>query len=37
VKAAQTPVKDARLLISVTKDEKILFGEEDVTGRVIRR
>ena len=34
VKAAQTPVKDARLLISVTKDEKILFGEEDVTGRV---
>jgi biopolymer transport protein TolR len=34
VKAAQTPVKDARLLISVTKEERILFGEEDVTGRV---
>ena len=34
VQAASTPVKDARLLISVTKDEKILFGEEDVTGRV---
>jgi biopolymer transport protein TolR len=34
VKAAQTPVKDARLLVTVTKDEKILFGEKDVTGRV---
>src|SRR5215216_3475019 len=34
VKAAQTPVKDARLLITVTKDEKVLFGEEDVTNRI---
>jgi biopolymer transport protein TolR len=34
VKAAQTPVKDARLLISITKEERVLFGEEDVTGRV---
>jgi biopolymer transport protein TolR len=34
VKAAQTPVKDARLLVTVTKDEKILFGEEDVTARI---
>jgi biopolymer transport protein TolR len=34
VKAAETPVKDARLLVTVTKDERILFGEEDVTGRV---
>jgi biopolymer transport protein TolR len=34
VKAAETPVKDARLLVTVTKDEKVLFGEEDVTGRV---
>ena len=34
VKAAQTPVKDARLLVTVTKDEKILFGEEDVTQRI---
>lgn len=34
VKAAQTPVKDARLLVSVTKDERVLFGEEDVTGRI---
>jgi len=34
VKAAQTPVKDARLLVSITKDEKVLFGEEDVTGHI---
>jgi len=34
VKAAQTPVKDARLLLSITKEERVLFGEEDVTGRV---
>src|SRR5512147_2782649 len=34
VKAAQTPVKDARLLVTVTKEERILFGEADVTGRV---
>src|SRR5262244_2853203 len=34
VKAASTPVKDARLLVTVTKDEKILFGEKDVTGSI---
>ena len=34
VKAAQTPVKDARLLVSITKDEKVLFGEEDVTNHI---
>lgn len=34
VKAAQTPVKDARLLVTITKEEKVLFGEDDVTGRV---
>src|SRR5215475_15227806 len=34
VKAAQTPVKDARLLISITKEEKVLFGEEDVTSHI---
>ena len=34
VKAAQTPVKDARLLVTVTKEERILFGEEDVTARL---
>jgi biopolymer transport protein TolR len=34
VKAASTPVKDARLLVSITKDERVLFGEEDVTSHV---
>jgi len=34
VKAAATPVKDARLLVTVTKDEKVLFGEEDVTSHI---
>ena len=34
VKAASTPIKDARLLISITKEERVLFGEEDVTARV---
>jgi biopolymer transport protein TolR len=34
VKAAQTPVKDARLLVTITKDERVLFGEEDVTKRI---
>jgi biopolymer transport protein TolR len=31
VNAASTPIKDARLLISITKEERVLFGEEDVT------
>jgi biopolymer transport protein TolR len=34
VKAANTPVKDARLLVTVTKDEHILFGERDVTATI---
>jgi biopolymer transport protein TolR len=34
VKASNTPVKDARLLVTVTKEHKVLFGDEDVTGRV---
>jgi biopolymer transport protein TolR len=34
VKAANTPVKDARLLVTVTKDERILFGEREVTSNV---
>lgn len=34
VKAANTPVKDARLLVTVTKDEHILFGEKDVTSSI---
>jgi len=31
VQAANTPVKDAKLVLSITKDEHILFGEDDVT------
>ena len=34
MKAAEAPVKDARLLVTVTKEEKVLFGERDVTGKV---
>jgi biopolymer transport protein TolR len=34
VQAANTPVKDAKLVLSITKDEKILFGETDVTANV---
>ena len=34
VKAANTPVKDARLLVTVTKDERILFGNQDVTNDI---
>jgi biopolymer transport protein TolR len=36
VQAADTPVKDGRLLVTVTKEEKVMFGDEDVTGRVQR-
>jgi biopolymer transport protein TolR len=31
VEAQETSVKDSKLVVTVTKDEKILFGEEDVT------
>jgi biopolymer transport protein TolR len=34
VQAANTPVKDAKLVVSITKDERILFGEDDVTSRI---
>ncbi len=34
VQAANTPVKDAKLVVSITKDEHILFGETDVTKNV---
>lgn len=34
VKAANTPVKDARLLVTVTKEERVLFGEQDVTDKI---
>jgi biopolymer transport protein TolR len=31
VQATNTPVKNAKLVVSITKDEHILFGEDDVT------
>jgi len=34
VQAANTPIKDAKLVVSITKDERILFGEDDVTSNV---
>lgn len=34
VNAAQTPVKDAKLLVSITKEGQILFGERDITANV---
>src|SRR5579883_1932735 len=34
VQAANTPVKDSKLVVSITKDEHILFGEDDVTKNV---
>jgi biopolymer transport protein TolR len=34
VQANNTPVKDAKLVVSVTKDERILFGEDDVTNDI---
>lgn len=34
VKAASTPVKDARLLVTISKEERVLFGEDDVTDHI---
>lgn len=34
VNAANTPLKDAKLVVTVTKDEKIMFGERDVTASI---
>jgi biopolymer transport protein TolR len=31
VRAQSTPVTDTKLVVTVTKDERILFGEKDVT------
>lgn len=36
VQATNTPIKDAKLVVSITKDERILFGEADVTGAIER-
>src|SRR4051794_25523412 len=34
VQAANTPVKDAKLVVSITKDEHMLLGETDVTSNI---
>jgi biopolymer transport protein TolR len=34
VEAHDTTVKDTKLVVTVTKDEKILFGEDDVTSNL---
>jgi biopolymer transport protein TolR len=34
VQATNTPVKDAKLVVSITKEERILFGETDVTANI---
>ena len=34
VDAQETSVKDSKLVVTITKEEKILFGEEDVTKNV---
>jgi biopolymer transport protein TolR len=36
VQATNTPVKDSKLVVSITKDEHILFGEQDVTQTIER-
>lgn len=34
VKAASTPVQDSRLLVTITKEERVLFAERDITDRI---
>src|SRR5882672_6825850 len=34
VEAANTPIKDAKLVLSITKEERMLLGETDVTQNV---
>ncbi|AKT43507.1 biopolymer transporter ExbD [Chondromyces crocatus] len=34
VEAKEAPTKDTKLVVTVTKEEKILFGEDDVTQNV---
>jgi biopolymer transport protein TolR len=36
VQATNTPIKDAKLIVSVTHDERILLGEQDVTATLER-
>jgi len=37
VQAANTPVKDGQLLVTVTAEGRVLFGDEDVTGQVFEK
>jgi biopolymer transport protein TolR len=34
VQATNTPVKDAKLLLTITREEKIMFSDQDVTANV---
>jgi biopolymer transport protein TolR len=34
VEAKESPTKDTKLVVTVTKEEKILFGEDDVTANI---
>ena len=34
VEAANTPVKDSKLIVTITKEGRILFGEDDVTANL---
>jgi biopolymer transport protein TolR len=34
VQAANTPVKDGRLIVTVTAEGRVMFADQDVTGRV---
>ena len=34
VQAHNTPVRDSKLVVTVTKEERIMFGERDVTANV---
>jgi biopolymer transport protein TolR len=34
VQATNTPVKDSKLIVSITKDNRIFFGESDVTDTI---
>jgi biopolymer transport protein TolR len=33
VQATNTPIKDGKLIVTVTADGRVVFGEDDVTGR----
>jgi biopolymer transport protein TolR len=37
VEATNTPVKDGQLLVTVTAEGHVMFGDEDVTGQVFEK